>query len=94
MKPKTPKVYTFDTPIESVDQLENLILLGDREFYHRVNRNADGTPQRWRINGALKRWKKDRTRMRLPIKHGLYAYDAIESLAEFNTYLSVSYTES
>ena len=43
-------------------------------LYHVTNRNADGSPQRWRVNGAVKTWKRDQGRVRVPLKHGLYAY--------------------
>lgn len=59
-----------------------MIALEDAQFnlsygtiiYHRVNRNADGTPQRWRINGHAKLWKKSPWKVRVPIKWGLYGY--------------------
>jgi len=44
-------------------------------LYHRHNRNADGTPQRWKVNGKPKTWKRSPERVQVPIKHGLYAYD-------------------
>lgn len=44
-------------------------------LYHRDNRNADGSAQRWRVNGAVKTWKRTPGRVQIPIKHGLYAYD-------------------
>lgn len=84
--------FDFSPAIESVDSLAS-ILKTQSTFYHRTKRNADGTPMRWRTNGMLKRWKRDINRMRLPIKHGLYDTDAIESLDEFNTYLAIGYTE-
>ena len=49
-------------------------------LYHTINRNADGTPQRWRVNGRVKRWKRDPDRIRVPLKHGLYGpYDYLEN---------------
>ena len=36
------------------------------------------TPERWRVNGALKLWKRSPERFRLPVKHGLYAYAYID----------------
>lgn len=33
------------------------------------------TGKLWRRNGATKRWKTRPTEFRVPIKHGLYAYD-------------------
>lgn len=44
-------------------------------LYHVTNRNADNTPQRWRVNGKVKRWKRSPDRIQIPLKHGLYAYD-------------------
>ena|SRR3989304_4379202 len=44
-------------------------------LYHTENKNADGTPQRWRVNGKVKLWKRDSNRIEIPIKHGLYGYD-------------------
>jgi len=37
--------------------------------------NASG--QRWKVNGQVKRWVKSPDRIRVPLKHGLYAYDYI-----------------
>ena len=34
--------------------------------------NADGTPMRFRISGAVKTWKRDLERIKVPLKHGLY----------------------
>ncbi len=44
-------------------------------LYHTIHRNADGTPQRWRVNGKVKRWKRSPDRIQIPLKHGLYSYD-------------------
>jgi|TARA_R100000789_G_C2924934_1_gene127475 hypothetical protein len=46
-------------------------------IHHNDLKNADGTCQRWRINGQLKTWKRTPNRFKLPVKHGLYAYDYI-----------------
>ena len=46
-------------------------------LYHVSNRNADGTPQRWRVNGKPKVWKTRPNEVKVPIKHGLYSYDYI-----------------
>jgi hypothetical protein len=43
-------------------------------IYSRYWSNADGTPQRWRVNGAVKLWKRDPTRIQVPIKRGLWEY--------------------
>ncbi len=56
--------------------LEEAKNLSYREtLYHVSNRNADGSPQRWRVNGKVKTWKRDQSRVQVPIKHGLYDYD-------------------
>ena len=40
--------------------------------------NADGTPVRWRRNGATKTWKTRQSHFRIPVKHGLYDYGYID----------------
>ena len=45
--------------------------------HHLINKNADGTPQRWRVNGKPKIWKRSPDRVQVPVKHGLYNYDYI-----------------
>ncbi len=42
--------------------------------YHRHNENADGTPQRWKVNGQVKTWKRNPNRVKVPLKHGLYLF--------------------
>ena len=44
-------------------------------LYHARNRNADGSPQRWRVNGKVKTWKRSPGGVQVPIKHGLWTYD-------------------
>lgn len=44
-------------------------------LYHVTFRNADGTPQRWRVNGKVKTWKRSPERIEIPIKHGLRSFD-------------------
>ena len=39
---------------------------------HVTLKNADKTPMRFRVNGAVKTWKRDSNRIRVPLKHGLY----------------------
>lgn len=46
-------------------------------LHHCSNKNADGTPQRWKVNGRPKTWKTKPHRVRVPVKHGLYAYDTL-----------------
>jgi len=49
-------------------------------LYHVVNRNADGTPQRWRVNGKPKTWVRTPERVQVPIKHGLGTYDYLTEI--------------
>jgi len=44
-------------------------------LYHTHEVNADGAPQRWRVNGKVKLWKRSPDKVKVPIKHGLYTYD-------------------
>jgi len=44
-------------------------------IFHCVNRNKDGTPQRWRINGSIKLWKRSPNKIEIPLKCGLRVYD-------------------
>lgn len=87
-----PTNYEFSEPFESVDQIKGWLTNSrySGTLYHRTNRNADGTPQRWRVSGQLQTWKRNADRIRLPIKHGMYVNDAIESLEDFNL-LAISY---
>ena len=39
---------------------------------HDTLKNADGTPMRFRVAGAVKTWKKNPERIRVPMKRGLY----------------------
>lgn len=45
-------------------------------LYHAKNRNADGTPQRWRVT-SVKTWKTRPDAVRIGVKHGLRNYDTI-----------------
>ena len=53
-------------------------------LYHVRNRNADGTPERWRVNGAPKIWKRSPNRVQVPVRQGMYSYDY---LTESNLHL-------
>ena len=48
--------------------------LGDI-LHHNINKNADGTCQRRRVNGKVKLWKTRPLDYRVPLKHGLRSYD-------------------
>ena len=49
-----------------------------RILYHVYQRNADGSPARWRVNGKVKLWKRSPDRVEVPLKHGMYAYDYLD----------------
>ena len=44
-------------------------------LHHVSDKNADGTPQRWRVNGKVKVWKTRPNEVKVPLKYGLYRYD-------------------
>lgn len=56
---------------------EAKLLRYGEELHDRVNRYADGTCVRWRVAGKVQTWKTDPTRVRVPLRHGLYNYEAI-----------------
>ena len=35
----------------------------------------DNNGKRWRVNGKVEVWKLSPSRLRVPLKHGLYSYD-------------------
>ena len=46
-------------------------------LYHTIHKNADGTSQRWKVNGKVKTWKRDPSRIEVPVRHGMYDYDTL-----------------
>lgn len=63
---KMKKEETMAITLEQAKKLE----VG-QVLHHAINKNADGTPQRWRVNGKVKTWKRDEKRVRVPVKNGL-----------------------
>lgn len=59
----------------TLEQAKNL-KYGDL-LHHTINKNADGTPQRWRVNGKPKTWKRSPNKVRVPVKWGLKTCDYI-----------------
>ena len=53
--------------------------------HHSEVKNADGTPARGRCNGKVKTWKRDPSRVQVPMKHGLYDcfYITEQNMADF-----------
>ena len=56
-------------------ELKDLQVIHSTMFF-----NVDGTCMRWRINGAIKLWKRSPQRIRIPIKHGWSDYGYINEL--------------
>lgn len=56
----------------TLEEAKNLAI--GQTIYCNQYRNADGSPQRWRVNGKVKTWKRTPSRVQVPLKHGLYAY--------------------
>jgi len=46
-------------------------------LHHNTHRNADGSCERWRLNGQVQLWKTDPGRIRIPVKRGMYEYDQL-----------------
>lgn len=42
---------------------------------------TDTAGKKWRVNGKVKTWKRDTSRVQVPVKHGLYRYDYITELS-------------
>lgn len=47
-------------------------------FLSRVRMNADGSPQRWRVNGKIRTWKTRPNEFRVPVKRGLWEFGYID----------------
>jgi hypothetical protein len=46
-------------------------------LHHKTLKNADGTPIRAKVNGAVKFWTTRPNEFRIPAKRGLYEYGYI-----------------
>ncbi len=54
------------------------------DILHGDTKNRKGECHRWRVNGKPKVWVRRPERVRVPLKHGLYSYDALtENQLEF-----------
>lgn len=54
--------------------------LRNETIYSLYYANADGTPQRWRVNGQVKTWKTRPNDFRLPIKRGMREFGYIDQI--------------
>jgi len=59
----------------TLDQAKSLY--SGQVVYHSINKNKDGTKQKWKINGQVKTWKRNPLKVKIPVKYGLYTYDYI-----------------
>jgi hypothetical protein len=55
-------------------------------LYSTEDKNSDGTPARWKVNGKVKTWKRSPERVKVPLKRGLYEYGYLdEDILQFFT---------
>jgi len=64
-----PRMSTLEAP----DMVTKEQALTEQYFTTLYN----GRVIRWRADGACMTWKRDNTRFRLPVKHGIYSYSYI-----------------
>lgn len=69
-----PELLTFRNP-ESIDEMEAHCNANTHIWF----RSLDGTARQVKVNGAVQRWVRDRNRIRVPVKYGLYEYGALEA---------------
>ncbi len=43
-------------------------------IHHKTVKNADGSPARYVIKGAIKTWKRAPERFQIPVKRGMYEF--------------------
>ena len=60
------RLYVATAPTLGIRDIERY-----REFWHRYERNSDGTPLRCRKSGTMKTWKTRPSDFRQPVKYGL-----------------------
>jgi hypothetical protein len=53
-------------------QQAKALQFGDMIYSNHFTMTDNNTPQRWRVNGQIKTWKRDPDRIHIPVKHGLY----------------------
>ena len=61
-------------------------LMGGMVIYAKHYHNADGTKQRFKVNGQVKTWKTRPDEVRVPLKRGLYEYGYLDhdNMGEFS----------
>lgn len=60
----------------TLEQAKSLVIR--QVIYHAHTKNADGTPQRWRVSGKVQTWKTRPHQVRVPLTHGLYVHDYLD----------------
>lgn len=60
------RLYVATAPALTLESIE-----ANSEFWHRYERNADGTPVKCRKTGQLKTWKTRPHDFKQPVKYGL-----------------------
>lgn len=69
--------------------LEQALQLRSGDILYQLDAcNSDGSYCRWKVNGKVRTWKKDKSRVEIPVKHGMYTYGLI--LASFINRFSLS----
>lgn len=60
-------------------------------IYHIDHKNADGSRQRWKVNGAIQVWKTNPSRVRVPLKNGLRNFNVLteESIHCYSLYPTI-----
>jgi hypothetical protein len=53
-------------------QQAKALQFGDLIYSNHFTGADNQTPVKWRVNGQVKRWKRDPDRIQIPFKHGLY----------------------
>lgn len=56
------------------DQSQNFVILPDGSHGYTLPK-----PYRWKVNGKIKLWKRNKEVFRLPLKRGLYEFGYIDS---------------
>ena len=82
---KSPDTYTIEELYEEKEEGLDAKLTLDRAKNLRYGetvttpayKNADGTDQRWVVKGKVKTWKRDPSKIKVPVKRGLYEYGYI-----------------
>jgi len=63
--------FSDSLPIPAVDRDIAKLATRGTVFYHRTERNRDGSAVRVRVTGMVKLWKRSPHAYRLPVKYGL-----------------------